>query len=785
MIRAKRSSGAAVSEGRSALGLSLLLVLVTLAVFAATARHEFINFDDSYVTATPQVREGFSLDGLRWAWTTTLGGSWQPLTWMSHQLDCQLYGVERAGGHHLTNVLLHTASAVMLFLLLLRLTGSTWASFGAAALFAWHPLHVESVAWVFERKDVLCGLLSIVTIWAYASSLRRPTVLRRWLLVPGVFALALLSKPMAVTLPALLMLLDYWPLGRYDNSSASRGEAARRAAKLFAEKWPLWTLALIAALVTFWTQRAEGAMTAGESYPLTVRLENGVVSIGDYLRQAIWPTRLAIFYPHPGANLPLWKVLVAGLVLIAISVVAIGQRRRRPYLLVGWLWFLVTLLPVLGIVQVGEQARADRYTYLALVGLAMMVFWTLGDLVSHAPRWRRAVAGASALWLAALAVVAHVQCGYWRNSEVLFAHALAVTTDNHVAHTNLGIALQAKGDDASALDHYRTALRIKPSAGAIHNVAVVLEKQNRWRDVQSLYTSYLAKHRDAKVHLDWGTLLAEHGDTPAAIEQLATAARLDPALASAHAHLGELYLQQNRAEESIPHLRAATRLRPRDPSTWLALARGYLAVGNPDEAERLCHHARQLAPDAPGPYQFMGALFMGRGQLREAIECFAQAQAIAPNDVEIHRSLGVALVTVGDLAQAERQFQAILVVEPQNADALYNLGAVRVRQGRASEAVPLFRGALAARPAFFAAQTSLASILAEAGETAEAIALFREALKLEPKNALVHFALAQALIRAGDNSAAAEHLREALRIDPSLRAAEEQLEQLPAGNTAP
>jgi tetratricopeptide (TPR) repeat protein len=758
--------------------LATLLIVGTLAVFAQTARFEFVNFDDSHVFKTPQVRDGLTLDGLRWAWTTSQSGCWQPLTWMSHMLDSQIYGPDRPGGHHVTNVVIHTASVVLLFLLWSRLTGAVWASAAVAAVFAWHPLHVESVAWIFERKDVLCTLFSILAIGAYVSQVRRPSGFKRWLLVPAMLMLALLSKPMAVTLPALLMLMDYWPLERYQGSTGSHHAFLRRCAQLLAEKWPLWLLAVVAAVITLFTQRTEGAMDAGQHLDLFARLANAVVALGDYLQQAVWPTRLAVFYPHSGAGVPLWRVAVAGFLLVALSSLAVWQRSRRPYLIVGWLWFLGMLLPVLGIVQVGEQARADRYTYLALVGPSIMVFWLLREWVRVAQPWRWLASGATVAWLIALAVVAHAQCGYWRNSETLFQHALDVTTDNHVAHTNLGVAYQEQGNDEAALEHYREALRIKPGAGAVHNVAVILHRQNRWDEVKRLYADYLANHADAAVHYDWGTLLAEQGETAAAVAQLEAAVRIDPKSSRARAELGTMYLQSQRVSEALPHLRAATRQQPDDPSTWLALARGYLAAGNQDEAMRLCQHAIEVDPRASASYQFMGAMLLGRNETAKAVACFQQGLRLAPDDVEIHRALGVIFVTVGELGAAEFHFQSILRQQPQNADALYNLGAVRMRQARAADAIILFRQALAARPEFFAAQTSLASLLADSGQAAEAVTLFRAALKSEPNNAVLHFALAQALVKTNAQVEAIDELKEALRIEPKLQAAEQLLKRL-------
>ena len=459
----------------------LALVGLALAVFGQLAGHPFLDYDDGeYVYANPVVLSGLTWQGARWAFVTNHAANWHPLTWLSHMADVSLFGTA-AGAHHLVSVLLHAATAVLLFLVLDRSTGETPPSALAAALFAVHPLHVESVAWVAERKDVLCGLLWVLTVAAYAWYARRPSA-RRWLAVAGGLALALLAKPMAVTLPFVLLLLDAWPLRRLQ----------RGARTLVLEKLPLLLLAAVASALTWRAQSVSGATAGADAYPLRDRLLNACLAYAVYLRQALWPANLAVFYPHPcsvGAPVD-GRTGVGALVLIAALTAAAIWQRRRGYPLVGWLWFAGTLVPVIGLVQVGAQAHADRYTYLPLVGLFVALGWGLWEALGR--RWRPFAAVSIPLTLV-LAGAAWRQTGYWRNRATLYAHAVASTGQNWLAWNNLGLARLDDGDLAGAEQAFATAAQEKPDyADAWYNAGVALLRGGRLAPAVRAYRQALA-----------------------------------------------------------------------------------------------------------------------------------------------------------------------------------------------------------------------------------------------------------------------------------------------------
>src|SRR6478752_4017165 len=445
------------------------LVALIWAVFGQTIRYQFVNFDDDlYVYNTPAIQSGLTLKGIAAAFISQHAHNWHPLTTISHMLDCQLYGLN-AGGHHATNVILHTIAVLLLFWVLQQMTGAAWKSALVAALFAVHPLHVESVAWVSERKDILSALFFFLMLNAYTGYARAPSVMR-YLAVAVLFAAGLMSKPMLVSAPIILLLLDYWPLRRFEQPSSMIGKTKiserdnqrRIIRRLYLEKIPLFVLSAVACILTFVLQKR----TAGAIPPLPFlwRVQNASVSYVIYVWKTLWPTHLAVFYPHPNDTLALWEVIFAILLLLAITAAAIVFRKQRPYLLTGWFWFLVMLIPVIGIVQVGEQGRADRYTYLPHIGLFVAVVWFAVDMVTVRRSKPRVLVTtvAAVLIVLALAWTAFVQTSYWRNSDILWRHALAVTADNDVAHNNLGwYIVSVSGEQDEAISHFESAARIR------------------------------------------------------------------------------------------------------------------------------------------------------------------------------------------------------------------------------------------------------------------------------------------------------------------------------------
>jgi tetratricopeptide (TPR) repeat protein len=500
------------SAGTSALQKNLLiaalLAVFTFVLYSPVRGYSFVNYDDdSYVTENVHVQAGLTGETIAWALTSTEHDNWHPLTWLSHALDCDLYGL-RPGAHHITNVFIHAVNVVLLFLLLWRATGFTGRSFLVAALFAVHPVNVESVAWIAERKNVLSTLFLLLTVGAYGWYAHRPN-LKRYAAVAGFFALALLSKPMVVTLPCALMLLDFWPLRRVQGWSDEPGIPQASLWRLALEKLPLLALSAADSLLTMIAQRKGGAIHL--FLPFGVRLENAIYAYAMYIGKALWPARLAVFYPHPGRSLTVLQLTLASAFLLAVSALVWRERSRR-YMVVGWLWYLGTLIPVIGLVQVGDQAMADRYAYVPLLGIFLMVVWGVADLAESRAIHLRARAAAAAVILLILTMLSWRQIGYWHSNQALWAHTVEVTGDNVYAEVNLGATLLQAGHPALALPHFQNAARINP--------------------------------RDAGTHLNMGATFASLGRNPEAIEQYKTALPLlsdRRILAQAYQALGVIY----------------------------------------------------------------------------------------------------------------------------------------------------------------------------------------------------------------------------------------------------
>jgi len=583
--------------------LALLLFGLTAALYARTRHFDFLRYDDDvYVTDNPAVLAGLRADSVRWAFSSGHGANWHPLTWLAHMLDVELFGL-RAGAHHLTSALLHAANAALLLLALRALTGALWRSALVAALFALHPLRAESVAWVAERKDVLAGTCFLATLWAYALYARRGGR-GRYLLCLGCFGLGLLAKPMLVTVPCLLLVLDRWPLERW--RAGGTPPASRAPRRLWLEKLPFFALALTSSWITLRVQQAGGAVGPLEVLGPLARLANALESSAIYVRQTLWPTGLCAFYPLPTIGhpeLPAWtpRTLSAALLLLGLGLLAWRLRARLPALAVGWLWYLGMLVPVVGLVQVGAQAHADRYTYLPGIGLAIALVWGLASLARTAAA-RRWLAAGSVLVLGLLARVSAQQIDTWRNDRTLFERALAVTTDNDVAHVNLGEALLRAGEPEAACEHFRAALLLRPRLAPI------------------------------EVNLARGLRLL--GRTDEARAALGRALALDPDGAAAHAELGWLLATLGEDEQGLVHLRAAVAAAPEDLAlrnnlAWvLATSR---TRARPEEALGL---ARELCErtgfSQPGFLETLAAALARTGSFEEAAEMQSRALSGVP-----------------------------------------------------------------------------------------------------------------------------------------------------------
>ena len=609
---------------RQVLAVCGLLLLAVGLVFGQTGRYEFVNLDDDqYVYENPQVAHGLTAEGVVWAFTNSRGDNWVPLTWISLMLDCQLYGL-KAGGYHLTNVLLHAATAVLLFFVLQRMSGRTWPSVLVAALFAVHPLHVESVAWIAERKDVLSGLCFVLTLGAYVRFVRGPFLWRHYLLLLVIFALGLMAKPMLVTLPVLLLVLDYWPLGRMSaspspphcNREALIGGTDFRQAevgrfstlrRLVLEKIPLLILVAVFCLVTVWAQGK--ALASRSNLALSWRIANGLVSYVAYLVEFFYPVGLAAYYPHPEHHLPMWKTFGALVVLACISSAAVKWRRRFPYLLVGWLWYLGMLVPVIGIVQVGSQAMADRYTYLPQIGLYIALAWGAADACRSWPSRRWVCGVASALMLVLFMGCAWRQTTFWRDSEVLWVRDLACSAGNWrvpgnlLACNNFGIVLANRGQFDEAIACFEKALELKPdSAEAYFNLGLVQARHGQIDKAIAHYRKALELKPDcAEAHFNLGLALAGRGEVDSAIAHYQKALEIKPAFVEAHNNLAWLRATCPAAAlrngaEAIEHAQWANQLcGGRQPELLDTLAAAQAEAGRFPEAAATAHKALELA----------------------------------------------------------------------------------------------------------------------------------------------------------------------------------------------
>lgn len=605
---------ASQSQGRSterqdhwrALGICLFLAVITWIVFGQTLRHDFLNIDDvDYVLRNPEIIRGLTPEGIIWAFTHFHASNWHPVTWISHMLDCKLYGLS-PGGHHLTNVLLHLATAILLFLVLRQMTGALWRSAIVAALFAIHPLRVESVAWVAERKDVLSGLFFVLTIGAYVRYARRPFSLARYGLVALLFALGLMCKPMLVTLPFVLLLLDYWPLNRL--AEPGDRKILQMPRRLLLEKLPLFVLATASCLLTLFAQK--GAIQSFASISFPFRVANAFISYAAYLRQLFWPVDLAALYPFPKGNIAL-----AGMVSLALLAgISLGVffLRRRAYLVTGWLWYLIMLGPVIGFVQVGIQARADRYTYLPQIGLYLLVTWSVSDLCA---RWRhrRLLLGVlSALVLGGLTFVARTQASHWRNSESLWTHAVACTSVNALAHTNLGQAFYEKGMMDEAIGHYRKALEIEPDQALAHSAI--------------------------------GLALAGTGRPDEALFHLARALEINPNFADAHYNLGNTFLQIGRANDALVHYQKALQINPHDIEAlnnmaWVLATCPEATIRNGPKAVELAERADSFAHgENPVISATLAASYAEAGRLADAVRTAQRALQLATSQGNLARA---------------------------------------------------------------------------------------------------------------------------------------------------
>lgn len=611
MIRASSDKPEALAESfpepsrtRSDLRLSgllaLSLALGALLLYLPALNNGFVNYDDpDYITANAHVLQGLSGDNVKWAFgTDNPAANWHPLTWISHMLDVQLFGLQPRG-HHANSVLLQTCDVILLFIVLLVMTGRPWPSAAVAALFAAHPINVESFAWVAERKAVLSVFFMLLSLIAYAWYAKRPSLLR-YAAVAVLFLCGLMSKVMVIALPFAMLLLDYWPLNRFPKAVDDLQPVSARSSffRLFSEKVPLLLMSAGAGWLTLEIHRKEKALTA--AMPLAWRVKNVLYSYAAYLGKAVWPTRLAVFYPHPENSLAPWKVLLAAVVIAGISVLVYTNRSRK-YLVVGWLWYLGTAFPMIGLIQSGRQGMGDRYAYLPLIGVFIAIVWLFSDLAKQR-HWNSQMLAASFLiLLLPLVYLTRKQIGYWRNSITLFAHALEVTSRNGIAENNLGTALVEAGQTQGALPHFIAAVQFAPDLASAHyNLAVLFQQQNQLIDAASQYRQAIAVSPDpfeaAQAHNNLGILYLSLRNFPVAIAELSAAISLNPAKQNSYIARGTAEFQSSNFVAAIGDFSHAASLAP-SPLALFWLGRSYEVTHDLDRASGAYQAALQLAPD--------------------------------------------------------------------------------------------------------------------------------------------------------------------------------------------
>jgi len=633
---------------RRDIAIGLVLAAAIAAVYWPVVGHEFLSYDDdSYVASNRHVLDGLTREDVGWAFTSTERSNWHPLTWLSLQADATVFH-KWAGGYHLHNLLLHIASAVLLYLVLKRMTRAVWPSAVVAALFGLHPLHVESVAWVAERKDVLSTLFWMLTMGAYVLYVERPGRGRyAWVFV--LLALGLMAKPMLVTLPLVLLLLDFWPLGRLKAAPLAATKGAPRpsfwstAGRLVKEKAPLLALVAVSCVITYAVQQKGGAVVPTKVFPLADRVVNAVVAYVAYLGNTFWPTDMAVFYPAAG-SVPREKFAWSAAVLVGVTAGVLGEIRRRPYLAVGWFWFLGTLVPVIGLVQVGGQSMADRYTYVPLVGVFVGVAWAAWDLAAAWAHWMKALVlgPAAAAAVVACGAVAFAQVGYWHDSEKLFRHALDVTSNNGVAHYNLANVLAARNEMTGAIEQYGNALRVWPQFARAHNnLAAALITQHRMDDaLRELRTALEIAPRMAEVQTNLNYLQG----------LLRRELQVNPNNARAFAYLAVVSAEMDRWPDAIALAQEAARLAPDQPEALANLA--LVLATAPDEKLRDGPKAVRLAEQAcdmtsrrnPALMEALAAAYANAGRFPEAVKTAEEALALAGQDNSLATELSARLV---------------------------------------------------------------------------------------------------------------------------------------------
>jgi protein O-mannosyl-transferase len=665
----------------------ILLAVITVFVYRASQNNNFLNLDDySYVLENRNIQQGVTAQSIAWAFTTFQEGNWHPLTWISHMVDWSIYG-NHPGGQHMTSVYLHAANSILLFLLLLYLTGFLSRSAVVAFLFALHPVHVESVAWISERKDVLCALFWFAASIAYVWYVRKPSWQRLACVACG-FACALMSKPMAVTLPLTLLLIDFWPLRRIDLSSESRPQLFPTLRKLFVEKWPLFIMAIISSVVTVYAQHSRGAVGSFQIFPWWERISNAAISYCRYLMLTFWPDPLMAYYYYDLNHVIISAVVLSLIALIVVTAICWNLRQEKPYLLFGWLWFLITLIPVIGIIQVGVQAMAERYTYIPIIGIFISVVWLVGDATAKSPARRLAAQLLAVAIIVACAVKTNAQVKVWKDTITLFNHVFEYDTRGKLPNTNMGIALMRQARNAEAQKYFERALSFDPNSSLTLTFSAfcLMRTMMQTHDPSNLPLAGERLQHALRVTPDdpqaltymalWSALNGKPKDQEAYSRKVIA---IKPDFIQARLYLGDSLGSQGKFDEAIQAYRQVLLIDPNNTDALNSIGAVYAGQGAMDLAMKEFRLSLAIKPDQSVPHSQMGVILAQTHHLPESIDEFAQAVRYDPSNAYAHNDYGVALFQMGELDKAIEQFSEAIRILPSFARAKQNLDVAQAQ----------------------------------------------------------------------------------------------------------
>ena len=749
-----------LSQKQIFLLIGAAIVTLTVVAYEPIRHNDFVNYDDDkYITKNPEVTGGITWQSVTWAFTKFHSSNWHPLTWLSHMLDCEIYGLNPVG-HHITNVLIHTVNSILLFWLLTRITGAIWASGFAAAVFALHPVHVESVAWAAERKDVLSGLFWILTILAYVRYTERLDF-KRYAVVLLTFVLGLLSKPMIVTLPFVLVLLDYWPLERVEwghngiHSASSKEILGHKVTvgRLIVEKIPLLALSAISSVVTIISQRSGGAIVELEKVPVYYRIANAFISYINYIYKTIWPSRLAVIYPHFQINIPIAKTLLCVLVFVIATVIIIRGHRRK-YLTVGWLWYVGTLVPVIGLVQVGSQAMANRYMYIPMAGLLIIICWAVKDLIANRPRLRIVTVISAAIVLLSTTMLTRMQVSRWQNSLTLFDYTLKSTENNFMAENNYGKALYDAGRFDDAELHLNNSIRIYPSCFDTRvNLGKTLITLGKLKEAEECFNELLTRYKNSPAAYYYlGLAYSYQGKFNDAIKCFNKVTSTDPDYENAQKRTGIAMLATGRINEASECF--AKLLRKNDNSAEINynMALAESLQQKYDDTIRHLKRVLVLDPNYPGARYRMGLALIATNKPNEAIACFNDVLRQNRNSAEVHYNLAIALGMQKKYDEAMKYLNKAMELDPNNSDIHNKMGMALLATGRPGEAIIHFKYVLQTNKIQSEVYENLGSAYIQVGKYDLAIQNLTKAIELKPNNISLLNNLAWVLATVNDVS---------------------------------